>query len=307
MVRTMSAVGARIPRVTQMLCLPLVLSLVLASTTEAAALQDQTLEAFERYVALTEARIDEELEVGSSTAASPFLVVDRLPRGESAEVYDRLRSGEIEKRKLETVDADGRAIEVPKGMVHHWVGDVFVPGATLDELMGFITDYDEHERYFDEVESSKLLSRTGDSYEIFLRLRRKKVITVHYNTEHEVVYRHHGPGRISSRSYATRIAEVADAGTADEREKPPGDDRGFLWRLNSYWRFKAVEGGVIVECETISLSRSIPAAFRWLVGRYIDSVPKESLEATLAPIRGAYEDGTKRTLVQSSSLASKIR
>ena len=100
-----------------------------------------------------------------------------------------------------------------------------------------------------------------------------------------VRYARHGPGLASSASYATRIAEVKDAGTARETEKPVGDDRGFLWRLNSYWRFEEAWGGVIVELESISLSRGVPVALRWLVGRYLDSVPRESIAATLEPIR----------------------
>ncbi len=40
-----------------------------------------------------------------------------------------------------------------------------------------------------------------------------------------------------------------------KREKPEGKDRGFLWRLNSYWRYQQVDGGVLVECESLTLSR----------------------------------------------------
>ena len=155
----------------------------------------------------------------------------------------------------------------------------------MDELVGWLQNYDEHHRYFDEVESSRLVSRHEDDFEIFLRLRRKKIITVHYNTEHFVRYRHHHDGRVSSVSYATSIAEIKNAGEATESEKPFGDDRGFLWRLNSYWRFEQVSDGVIVELESVSLSRGVPVAVRWLVGRYLDSVPRESLEATLGPIQ----------------------
>jgi len=81
------------------------------------------------------------------------------------------------------------------------------------------------------------------------------------------------------------IAELADAGTASEKEKPVGDDSGFFWRLNSYWRFKQENGGVFIECESISLSRSIPFGFGWLVKGYVESVPRESLEGTLTSIR----------------------
>jgi hypothetical protein len=58
-----------------------------------------------------------------------------------------------------------------------------------------------------------------------------------------------------------------------------------MWRLNSYWRFLAVPGGVIVECESTSMSRSIPTGFGWLVGRYVKSIPRESLERTLTGIK----------------------
>ena len=118
-----------------------------------------------------------------------------------------------------------------------------------------------------------------------MKLKRKKIITVHYNTEHEVVYTLHGEDRASSHSTSTKIAEIENAGKPQEKEKPQGDDRGFLWRLNSYWRFLQRDGGVIVDCETVSLSRSIPRAMEWMIKSYLESVPRESLESTLEPIR----------------------
>ncbi|MGH9459824.1 MAG: hypothetical protein ACRD1X_01295, partial [Vicinamibacteria bacterium] len=169
--------------------------------------------------------------------------------------------------------------------VHHWYGSVFVPGATLEDVLLWEQDYARHEDYFDEVEVSRLISREGDVFRIFLRLRRTRVITVHYNTEHLVVYSHHGPGRATSTSEATHIRELEDVGTPREREKSSDQDRGFLWRLNSYWRFKNEEGGVIVECESVSLSRDVPQGVAWMVQSFLESVPKESLENTLLPIR----------------------
>ncbi len=249
--------------------------LVAFSVAEAATLDPETLAAWNRYVVLTEHRIRTD---------GGFLVQDSLPEELANEARRKLRAGEVFTTKLETT-ADGRSIDIPKGLVHHWLGSVFIPAMTVDELVGWLQNYDEHHRYFDEVESSRLVSRHGDDFEIFLRLRRKKIVTVHYNTEHFVRYtRHHG-GRVSSASYATSIAEIKNAGEATESEKAFGDDRGFLWRLNSYWRFEQASDGVIVELESVSLSRGVPVAVRWLVGRYLDSVPRESLEATLGPIR----------------------
>lgn len=254
--------------------------ILLVTSVASAELATETLEGWTRYVSATERRIEAEL-----ASDEGFLVQDFLKADGRKEASRLLRKGQLFTKKLETLDGSGESIAVPKGLVHHWMGSIFIPGARLEELVTWLQDYDEHDRYFQEVEDSRLLSRDGEEFEIFLRLRRKKVVTVHYNTKHRVRYERFGEGRVASVSYSTRIAEIDNAGTPAEVEKAVGDDRGFLWRLNSYWRFEEAWDGVIVELESISLSRGIPFAVRWLVGRYLDSVPRESLEATLLPIR----------------------
>jgi hypothetical protein len=91
----------------------------------------------------------------------------------------------------------------------------------------------------------------------------------------------------SSTSYSTRIAQVENAGQPDERELPLGKDGGYLWRLNSYWRYFDSGNGVYVQCEAVSLTRDIPTGLNWLVSPFIQSVPKESLEFTLQSTRTA--------------------
>lgn len=171
------------------------------------------------------------------------------------------------------------------GMIHHWTGIIFVPHMTLDSLIRWLQDYDHHDKYFKEVEKSKLVSRDGNTFKIYLRLRRKKVVTVIYNSDHTAIYRRHDGQHVSSRSFTTKIAEVDDPGSPSEREKPVGNDRGFLWRLNSYWRFVEQDGGVVVECESVSLSRSIPSGLGWMIRDFVESIPRESLENTLTSIR----------------------
>jgi hypothetical protein len=68
---------------------------------------------------------------------------------------------------------------------------------------------------------------------------------------------------------------------------PPGKDNGFLWRLNSYWRFFETGRGVYVQCEAVSLTRDIPTGLHWLIAPFIESIPKESLEFTLRSTRTA--------------------
>jgi hypothetical protein len=87
---------------------------------------------------------------------------------------------------------------------------------------------------------------------------------------------------------ATKIAEVSRPATSAERELAPGEDRGFLWRLNAYWRYEAVPGGVIAECESLTLSRDVPFFLEYLVGPLVESTARESMERTLTALRTRY-------------------
>jgi hypothetical protein len=237
---------------------------------------------FSRYVSATEARIDREV-------AHPerLLHIDGLPAERRSEVLRDLKQGNVFIENLVTRDASGHGIEVPGGLIHHWVGDVFIPGASLRQVLAFVQDYNHHQDYYSEIVRSRLIRREGDDFRIFYRVRKHKVITVTLDTEHAVRYTRVDDTHWYSRSVSTRIAEVEHADRPDEHEKPVGQDGGFLWRINSYWRFVERDGGVWVECESISLTRDIPTGLGWLIGPFVTSIPKESLEATLRTTRSA--------------------
>jgi len=132
-----------------------------------------------------------------------------------------------------------------------------------------------------------LLAHDGDRFRFYLRFYVKKVIGVTTDTEHEAVFGRPGPGRAFSHLHSTRVAEVEDAGTPAERQKPVGTGSGFLWRLNTYWRFLERDGGTWVQCESITLTRDIPTGFGWLIGHFVTEIPRESLTFTLATARKA--------------------
>lgn len=242
---------------------------------EAAELQAQTIAAWDRYVETTELRIAAELE-----APDRFLVMDF--RDDAPATRREVLAGKILVDKLETRDADGERIRVPKGTIHHWLGSTLIPDVTLEEVLHALIHAIEPAALQDDVIESRVLDRPGDDrLELFLKLRRQQVVMVHYNTEHTAAYTRHQPGMASNRTVATRIAELDDAGTPHEREKPIGRDRGFLWRLNTYWRYQEVDGGVIVEFESLSLSRGIPRLLRWMVSPLINRTAREILSQTL--------------------------
>jgi len=254
-----------------------------------ADLRPKTVEAFDRYVQLTEARINREV-----SQTEKFLYLDELPPPRRSEVLAALKRGEIFMERLQTLDASGHTMEAPEAIIHHWLGTVFVPGANLPQTIALVQDYDHHQDiYKPEVVGSRLIGHTGNDFQIYYRLRKKKVITVTLNTYHDVHYFPVDSTHWYSRSYSTRIAEVANADTPNEREKPIGHDEGFLWRINSYWKFEEKDGGVYVECESISLTRDIPTGLGWLITPFVTSIPRESLEMTMGSTRAALAAGRK--------------
>jgi hypothetical protein len=247
-----------------------------------AKLRSETVSAFDRYEHLTEERNEAELKRGSR-----LLWIDSLGEPERPEAYASLKRGEVQVHQLTTLD-NGKPIVCPGGMIHHWVGVVFIPGAKLDDVLGVLEDYDHQSTiYSPDVERSKIESHDGDHFRVFLRFRRHKVITVVLDTEHDVRYFHDASGRAHSRSSAVRIAEVENPGKSDERERQPGDDGGFLWRMETWWRMEERDGGVYVQSEAASLTRDIPTGLGWLVGPFVTGIPKETLAFTLEATRKA--------------------
>lgn len=235
--------------------------------------------AFDAYAAKLEAQI-----VREESAVETFVFV--AGGGASDDAPRAVQRGEI------FVEPGGQAVvEVPGGLIHHWVGTVFIPRASVAQVLSVVQDYENSARYYSpEVVSSRLISREGDRFRIALRIREHQVVTVVMDSEFEVQYGRLDAGHQFSFSRSMRIAEIADVGGAHERAMEDAENHGYLWRLNSYWRFVEQDGGALVQCEAISLTRNIPAGMGWLVGPFVRSIPRESLEATLGETRSAVEE-----------------
>jgi putative flippase GtrA len=241
-------------------------------------LRAHTLQAWTAY----EQRVDMRY-AGAAATAAPFFALDAFGAKDwrSTATHGAVAMSQIESSR----PGDGEpAIE--DGKIHHWAGAIFVPGISMEHLLKALADLAGHEQqHYEDVLASRLLSRDNDRYRIYMKLRRSKIITVTYNTEHEVQYRHLGASRAAARSVATRIAQLDNAGTPQERELKVGSDSGYLWRLNAYWRYEAVNGGVLIECESVSLSRAIPLLLRPFATGAVEGVARESLERTLVGLR----------------------
>lgn len=226
-----------------------------------------TTQAFERYIQGTESKLDQRV------SGPEFLWLD----GDAGRKLHAQRGEVVAQPAIAQGD-----VEVSGGLVHDWVGGMFVRGAKLEKVLAMFQDYNNAKNvYQPEVVDSKTLARDGNQFRVYMRLLKKQIVTVVLNTTHEVRYVPVNQTRWYSRSYSSRIAEVEDAGKSTERELTPGKDHGFLWRLNSYWRFEERDGGVYVECEAVSLTRTVPTGLGWLINPIIRSLPRQSLENTL--------------------------
>ena len=251
------------------------------AAAHAAVLKPETAAAFDQYV-----RVTEDLQA-SDLRRDRFFIIDRLPDARRQEMYAKLRRGEIYIEQLQTKD-DGKPIRIPDGMVHHWAGVMFVPGATLAQVAAVLQDYDHHKDiYAPDVRQSKLLEREIDEARIYYQLYRKATVTVVINANFDAHFANDGPTRGLSRSYSTRMAEVENPDTPKQRELPVGNDHGYLWRLDTYWRIEEKDGGAYVQLESIALTRNIPLIFAWLVNPLTKSLPRAVISNLLAATRKA--------------------
>jgi len=254
---------------------------LLLGSARAAVLKPETAAAFDQYIRLTEEQQAADLRKGR------FFIIDRLPDASRQQMYARLRAGEIYIEQLQTKD-DGKPIHIPGGMIHHWVGVMFIPRATLAQVAAVLQDYDHHKDiYAPDVRQSKLLDREVDEARIFYQFYRKTIVTVVLDANFDVHFATDGPTRAMSRSYSTRIVEVENFGTPQQRELPAGNDHGYLWRLDSYWRIEEKDGGAYVQMEWIGLTRNIPFLFAWLVNPLTRSIPRSVLSNLLTATRKA--------------------
>jgi hypothetical protein len=224
---------------------------------------------FNTYVSTVESRIAQQHQSADSFLAP----VD----------HARLRNGELIVEKLAPASPAG----FPGAMLHHWRGTAFSPGATAADFESMMRNFNAYPQYYaPQVVQAKILSQQDNRYQVVMRVKQHHVITVVMDTAYDVVFSHSDTSRSDARrgysiSRSSRISEIESAGTPKERALPPKEDHGFLWQLNTYWSYEERDGGLYMQIESVSLTRSIPTGLGWVIGPFVESVPRESLEFTL--------------------------
>jgi len=252
----------------------LVLVVMRANAQPKTSLQPRTLKAFEEYAGKFEQAIN-----AMASGKRPFMWI--LEQG--SDLRSRARRGEI------LIFKSHENVDVPKGIIHVWGVSAFMTGARSEDVVELLLDYNRHKNVYPSVIDSKVLGKNGDTVRGYLKFGYKKALQVVLNTEHQAEITRLSMGRYFIRVHSTRIAEVVHNGRPTERELPVGNDRGFMWRLNTYWFVDQQQDGVCVECQSLTLSRSIPFGLNWLIGPFVESIPRDSLEELVEGTRKAID------------------
>jgi hypothetical protein len=228
--------------------------------------------AFDSYIATVESRLAQQHR--SQTA----FLAPVTPASKSTESETRLRRGELIVEQL----TPSTGADMPGAMLHHWRGTAFVAGATAADFERLMKDFNAYPQHFSpQVLQAKILTQQDDRLQALMRVRQQHVITVVMDTAYDITF-----GRLDAQhgysiSRSTKISEIDSPGASSERALNSSQEHGFLWRLNTYWSCEERDGGLYMQIESVSLTRSIPTGLAWAIRPFVESVPRESLEFTL--------------------------
>lgn len=183
---------------------------------------------------------------------------------------------------------------VPGGLIHDWIGSAVIEHTTIDAVSAALVDFDRHQEWYPEVIQSKVLSKDAEGVTGEWIVRRKNVITVVLRVQLQTTTDRVSRTERRLISRAERISEIERLSEPAEREFPPGEGHGVLWRFNAYWRLRQDGNDVAVECRSVTLSRSVPSGLNWIINPLIRSIPRDTLESTLENTRKAVERNTSQ-------------
>jgi hypothetical protein len=262
--------------------------LLSAAVSEAAEPKQDTIRAWDDYIRTVDVNMSE-----CAAGIRPFLWVDNSP-----EIQQRVQHNEVV-----VTNHDPR--KVPQGLIHHWVGAMFVPNLTLDQMMSVLTTYERYsDLYKPLITKASVLERDGDNVKLTVVAMQKAFsVTAAVETDDEVKIVRPAPNRVLITSTAVRVQEIADYGKPSEHPFAEAHRPGYVWRAVVLQRLEQRDGGVYVEFETISLSRGIPLEVRWLIKPLTDNLPRKLMLDMLNDTRAAAQQEANVDRVNKLDLA----
>ena len=211
---------------------------------------------------------------------NPFLWIE-----EQSDRSQRVRQGAV----LIAPVGEANPQKVQDGLIHDWIGAIFVPGARINDAFAVVQDFNRYKDFYKPtVIESKLLRQSGEEYE-FSILGLKRVLFEKVVLEGQ--FESHCSELDATRRYcissSTRIQEIKDYGQPDEHQLPPNEGHGYIWKVYSLTKFEERDGGVYIEVEAIALSRDVSASFRWLTKSVVERVSRDAMSTILERTKDA--------------------
>jgi len=270
--RCMKRRQATLPRTVPLISGLLFIVFVIAAAPPCAGAEPSpaAVSAFNSYIAAVESHLDRQHRSQATFLASGTADPQRDAR---------LRRGELLVEQL----TPSNGADLPGAMLHHWRGTAFAPGATAADFERLMRDFSAYPQHFaPQVLQARILSnQQPDILEASMRVRQRHVITVVMDTTYDIAFARLDAQHGYSVSRSTRISEIGSPGTPSEHALTSSEEHGFLWRQNTYWTYEERDGGLYMQVESVSLTRSIPTGLGWAVRPFVESVPRDSLEFTL--------------------------
>jgi hypothetical protein len=285
--KTMSAGRQRRSRLSQVLAAVALATLFSPMRVAAADLKPETLQAWEAYPQAAKARNHKRLADGAS-----FLSIDAEP-ADSA----KLRQGDV----IASPAGPNVPLKVPSGLIHDWAGAIFIPNASIGDVMSIVRDYDHYQAiYHPNVVGSKPIEM-GESEDRFSMMIMNKSFFAKsaLDSDYRSTFVRVDDQHWYSTTETTRVQELADYAAASQHLLPEGHGTGIIWRLYSFARYEERDGGVYIELEAIALSRDIPATLHWIVDPVVRRVSRSSLVTSLQQTADAVR--TSATTISRSS------
>jgi hypothetical protein len=249
--------------------------LLTAPLLKATDLKPETLQAWDAYVHQEQAQTDQRV-----TGQAPFLWVDNNP-----ELAKRVRAGEV------VAEPEGGASphSVPHGLIHHWIGAVFIPNASLDDVVSMLNEYGRYKDYYRPMVAESRLVEEAPNRELVRLLMVQKAfsVTAAVEADDEIQTVKLNADRAYIVSTSRSVREIADYGKSTEHALPEDQGPGYVWRTLTVTRVEQRDGGTYAEIEMIALSRGIPWAFRWLMQPLAERLPRNTMAAMLQDTREA--------------------
>ena len=247
----------------------------------AASLELRTSKAWDEYIESASKRMGQRLCPGRT-----FLWVDESPARLAAVWRNEIVVSAVGEQNPRSV---------PSGLIHDWIGAVFIPNVRITDVLEVLRDYGRYKEIYRPtvIDSKAISTETAMDRFSMLLANNSLLVRTAFDIDYESTEVHVDDRCAYTMTRTTRVQEIKDFGAPAQRVLHEGDGSGVIWKIFGITHYLERDGGVYLELEVVGLSRDIPASIRWLVTPVVRRISRASLLVTLRQTEDAVRSKTK--------------